>query len=157
MTMHFDDSTAIYKGLKSLYPGEIRTRDLWFCRWTRWPQCHAARGSEDSFTSESKCGRSKASSRWQASEGPFSSCRSPTIGRPAHFSTRDETRATMNASLGQREWAKDGYAKFCLLGKSPRLNLVPCWFAKRRFAEWRFAENPNAAFCRKPGSSNDIL
>jgi hypothetical protein len=33
---------------------------------------------------------------------------------------------------------------------------VPGRFAKQRFAKRRFAKNPNAAFCRKPGSSNDF-
>jgi hypothetical protein len=28
---------------KTLHPGGIRTRDLLFCRRTRWPQCNAAR------------------------------------------------------------------------------------------------------------------
>jgi hypothetical protein len=28
---------------KTLHPGGIRTRDLLFCRRTRWPSCHAAR------------------------------------------------------------------------------------------------------------------
>jgi hypothetical protein len=39
----FDNSTSIYKGLKTLHPGGIRTHDLLFRRRTWWPLFHAAR------------------------------------------------------------------------------------------------------------------
>jgi hypothetical protein len=35
----FDNSTAMYKDLKTLRPGGIRTWDLLFWRRTRWPLC----------------------------------------------------------------------------------------------------------------------
>jgi hypothetical protein len=38
-----DNSIAMYKVLKTLHPGGIRTRDRLFCRRTRWPLCLAAR------------------------------------------------------------------------------------------------------------------
>jgi hypothetical protein len=38
----FDNSTAMYKGLKTLHPGGIRARDLLFCRRMRWLLYHAA-------------------------------------------------------------------------------------------------------------------
>jgi hypothetical protein len=44
--LSFDNSTALYKDLKTLHPGGIRTRDLLFCRRTRWPLCHAGRHSD---------------------------------------------------------------------------------------------------------------
>jgi hypothetical protein len=39
-------SSAMYEFLKTLHPGGIRTRDLLFCRWTRWPLYHAARACD---------------------------------------------------------------------------------------------------------------
>jgi hypothetical protein len=43
--LSYDNSTAMYKFLKTLHPGGNRTRDLLFCRRTRWPLCDAARAT----------------------------------------------------------------------------------------------------------------
>jgi hypothetical protein len=40
--LSFDDSTAMYKDLKTLHPGGIWIRDVLFWRQARWPLCHAA-------------------------------------------------------------------------------------------------------------------
>jgi hypothetical protein len=37
----------MYNDLKTLHPGGIRTRDLLFCRRTRWPMYHAARAPKN--------------------------------------------------------------------------------------------------------------
>jgi hypothetical protein len=37
--LSYDNSTAMYKLLKTLHPGGIRTRDLLFWRRTRWALC----------------------------------------------------------------------------------------------------------------------
>jgi hypothetical protein len=42
--LSYDNSTAMYKFLKTLHPVGIRTRDCLFSRWMRWPLCHAATG-----------------------------------------------------------------------------------------------------------------
>jgi hypothetical protein len=47
--LSYDDSTTLYKFLKTLHPGGIRTRDLLFCRQTRWPLCHYATGSSNNL------------------------------------------------------------------------------------------------------------
>jgi hypothetical protein len=39
----------MFKDLKTLHPGGIRTHDLLFCRRTQWSLCHAARASLDIF------------------------------------------------------------------------------------------------------------
>jgi hypothetical protein len=44
--LSFDNSTAMYKDLKPLHTGGIRTRDLLFWRRTRWPLCHATRATQ---------------------------------------------------------------------------------------------------------------
>jgi hypothetical protein len=41
--LSYDNSSAMYKFLKTLHPGGIRILDLLFWRRTRWPLCHAAR------------------------------------------------------------------------------------------------------------------
>jgi hypothetical protein len=38
----YHNSTAMYKFLKTLHSGGIRSRDLFFFRRTRWPLCNAA-------------------------------------------------------------------------------------------------------------------
>jgi hypothetical protein len=51
ITMHikfWQQCCNVYNTLKTLHPGNIRTRDLLFCSRTRWPQCHAV-----SFCSQS--------------------------------------------------------------------------------------------------------
>jgi hypothetical protein len=50
MTMHiklWQQHCNVYKFLKTLHPGGIRTQDLLFCRRTRWPLCHAARATSN--------------------------------------------------------------------------------------------------------------
>jgi hypothetical protein len=44
-----NNSTAVYKFLKTLHPGGIRTRDSLFCRRTPWPLCHAASAIGDIY------------------------------------------------------------------------------------------------------------
>jgi hypothetical protein len=43
--LSFDKGTAMYKFLKALHPGRVRTPDLLFSRWTRCPICHVARAA----------------------------------------------------------------------------------------------------------------
>jgi hypothetical protein len=41
--LSYNHSTAKYKFMKTLHPRRIWTRDVLFCRRSRWPLCHAAR------------------------------------------------------------------------------------------------------------------
>jgi hypothetical protein len=45
----FDNSTALYRFLKTFHPGGVRTRDHMFWRRTRWPLRHAARELQTLF------------------------------------------------------------------------------------------------------------
>jgi hypothetical protein len=46
-TLSYDNSTAMYKFLKTLHAGGIRTQNLLFCTW--WPLYQAARACFSSF------------------------------------------------------------------------------------------------------------
>jgi hypothetical protein len=48
--LSYDNSTAMFKFLKTLHPGGIWTRHLLFCRRTRWPLCHAAKALTSQVT-----------------------------------------------------------------------------------------------------------
>jgi hypothetical protein len=152
--LSYDNSTEMYKFLVTLHPGGIRTRDLLFCRRTRWPLCHAAWAVERKWRKEKKnlrrafkcskfaltilCGKMLSSGSSQTIGRILSCCRrnhwlNPSLGIRHSFRVEMQARSCVNAI---DFWSRNQGDQIQGIQISPPPKNVPQWIKPTFLTGW---------------------